>query len=297
MASARSSLRTGRRGVAAGLGRGAADVEVEEVVRGLQDRLRRAGQLGGQQVLGRGTRPRELERGVELGRRRRGASSSASTSSGRMATVRSSGAAGAGSGQARPADPAEERRTPRRRRRRRRPSRSGRPPRGRLRRPLRRRGARSPRSSSKKSKLSLLGEAGARSGVEAGAAAAIGAAAGQPRSARGAGGRAAGGAAAKQLTDPLHQGLRLEGLGDVSGGARSAAARSSSKASKVPVSSSTGMWRSVGVGLDGLAHLVAALPGHDDVGQDHVRAALSRPRDGVVAVVDRDERRRPRWRS
>ena len=51
------------------------------------------------------------------------------------------------------------------------------------------------------------------------------------------------------------------------------------------MSSSTGMWREARVGLHRLAHVVAALARHHDVGEHDVGPDLARTRDRVVAVV------------
>jgi hypothetical protein len=45
-----------------------------------------------------------------------------------------------------------------------------------------------------------------------------------------------------------------------------------------------------GIGLDGLAELVAVAAGHHHVGQDDVRPDLAGLREGVFPIVDRDDR-------
>ena len=98
-----------------------------------------------------------------------------------------------------------------------------------------------------------------------------------------------GGRIREQALHALDQRLRLEGLRDV---ARGAGARGALVVEGLEGAGQQ-QHRNVSerrVGFDRFAHLVAALPRHHDVCEDHVGAHAARARDGVVTVVDRDER-------
>ena len=104
--------------------------------------------------------------------------------------------------------------------------------------------------------------------------------------------RAGAPAAARRAFTVVHEGLGLEGLGDVTVGADRLGAAPRRRLSKVPVSRSTGTCRpSSGSALIASTHLVAVLAGHDDVGQhdvgSHVLRAPWRSAPSPLSTVTR----------
>ena len=152
----------------------------------------------------------------------------------------------------------------------------------------------SARSSLKNSKLSSGGVLRDRGRAAAGAAgpprpAARGRRSGERR--RGSGPRRRAALLLALGEQPLHlldQQLRLEGLGDVTGGAGAGGARLV-EGFEGARQEQHGDMLEARVGLDRLADLVAALARHHDVRQDQVRTLLARARDRGIAVVDHHE--------
>ena len=132
----------------------------------------------------------------------------------------------------------------------------------------------------------MPGPAGRAPGGGAAAGRACGAAGrGAPAAAAGAGGRRG---VADELPHLVDEGPALEGLRDVAVGAGRAGARLVERLEGAG-EEQHGDVAQGRIGLHRLAHLVAVLPGHHDVGQDHVRLELAGPRDRVLPVVDRGD--------